>query len=80
MNMNVLASYTQNMARGPTIKLNKDSGINAVYNECLVVWVGDHSWGWGCLNVLIFRYHYWPAQSATRLYWQEEGPMFSYYL
>ena len=22
----------------------------------------------------------WPAQSATRLYWQQEGPMFSYSL
>jgi len=43
------------------------------------VW-GDHVWGWGWLNVAIFRDHYWPAQSATRLYWQQEGPMFSYSL
>ena len=28
----------------------------------------------------IYRDHYWPAQSATRLYWQQEGPMFSYSL
>ena len=43
------------------------------------VW-GDHVWGWGWLNVAIFRDHYWPAQSVTRLYWQQEGPMFSYSL
>ena len=45
----------------------------------LCVW-GDHVWGWGWLNVAIFRDHYWPAQSVTRLYWQQEGPMFSYSL
>ena len=37
-------------------------------------------WGLGWLNVAIVRDHYWPAQSATRLYWQQEGPMFSYSL
>ena len=58
--------------------LNNGSRIDGVYNECLVVWVGDHSWGWGWLYVWIFRNHYWPAQSATHLYWQQEGPMFWY--
>ena len=37
-------------------------------------------WGLGWLNVAIVRDHYWPAQSATRLYWQQEGLMFSYSL
>ena len=48
MNTDVLASYTQNIARGPAITLNNDSRINAVYNGRLAVRVGgDHGRGWG---------------------------------
>ena len=77
MNTDVLASYTQNIAQGQ----KNDSRINAVYSGRLAVRVGgDHGRGWGWLNVPIFRDYYWPARSATRLYWQQEGPMFSYSL
>ena len=47
MNINVLASYTENIARGLEIMLNNGWRINAVYNECFAVLVGDQSWGWG---------------------------------
>ena len=36
MNPDVLAPYTQNIAQGKKY----DSRINAVYNVCLVLWVG----------------------------------------
>ena len=36
MNPDVLAPYTQNIAQGK----KNDSRINAVYNGCLVLWVG----------------------------------------
>ena len=81
MNTDVLASYTQKIARGPAITLNNDSRINAVYSGRLPVRVGwYHGRGWDWLNVPIFRDYYWPARSATRVYWQQEGPMFSYSL
>ena len=81
MNTDVLPSYTQNIARGPAITLNNDSRIKAVYSGRLPVRVGwYHGRGWDWLNVPIFRDYYWPARSATRVYWQQEGPMFSYSL
>ena len=43
MNTDVLASYTQNIARVPEIMLNNDPRINAVYSGRLAVRVGgDH--------------------------------------
>ena len=47
MNTDVLASYTQKIARGPAITLNNDSRINAVYSGRLPVRVGwYHGRGW----------------------------------
>ena len=66
MNINELASYTQKHAFRPTMRLNNNSIINAMFSGRLPVRVGwYHGKCWYWLNILIIRIYYGPTQSSN---------------